>query len=81
MTISTKNRFVIIDSFRFKPTVSYHNGTLAKIKYVGNLQLSEILFLYDVLLVPEYCVILLFVHKLIRDSRMVVGFDEHKFYI
>ncbi|GJU02781.1 ribonuclease H-like domain-containing protein [Tanacetum coccineum] len=31
------------------------NGTLAKIKYVGNLKLSDKIVLYDVLVVPEYC--------------------------
>ncbi|GJS45083.1 hypothetical protein Tco_0595204 [Tanacetum coccineum] len=34
----------------------YPNGTLAKIKYVGNLKLSENVMLFDVLVVPEYCV-------------------------
>ncbi|GJR35129.1 ribonuclease H-like domain-containing protein [Tanacetum coccineum] len=57
------------------------NGTLAKIKYVGNLQLSEDVILYDVLVVPGYCVSLLSVNKLIRDSRLFVGFGESKCYI
>ncbi|GKA70124.1 putative RNA-directed DNA polymerase [Tanacetum coccineum] len=34
---------------------SHPNGTLAKIKYVGNLKLSDKIVLYDVLVVPEYC--------------------------
>ncbi|GJX62646.1 retrovirus-related pol polyprotein from transposon TNT 1-94, partial [Tanacetum coccineum] len=55
------------------------NGTMAKIKYVRNLQLSKDVVLYDVLVVPEYYVSLLSVHKLISDSRLFVGFDENKF--
>ncbi|GKE27001.1 hypothetical protein Tco_1442385 [Tanacetum coccineum] len=31
--------------------------------------------------VPEYTVNLLFVHKLAKDSKLFVGFDEHKCYI
>nr|GEU39364.1 putative reverse transcriptase, RNA-dependent DNA polymerase, Gag-polypeptide of LTR copia-type [Tanacetum cinerariifolium] len=57
------------------------NGTLATISYVGNLKLTNNAILYDVLVVPGYCVSLLFVNKLIRDSKMFVGFDENKCYI
>ncbi|GJU14718.1 ribonuclease H-like domain-containing protein [Tanacetum coccineum] len=35
----------------------------------------------DVLMVPGYCVSLLSVNKLIRDSKMFVGFDKEKCYI
>nr|GEY96940.1 ribonuclease H-like domain-containing protein [Tanacetum cinerariifolium] len=59
----------------------HSNGTLAKIKYVGNLKLFENVVLFDVLVVPEYRVSLLSVNKLIRDSRMFVGFTESKSYI
>ncbi|GJZ86289.1 zf-CCHC domain-containing protein [Tanacetum coccineum] len=58
--------------------VGHPNGTMAKIKYVRNLQLSKDVVLYDVLVVPEYYVSLLSVHKLISDSRLFVGFDENK---
>ncbi|GKA76645.1 hypothetical protein Tco_0783106, partial [Tanacetum coccineum] len=40
------------------------NGTPAKIKYVEILKLSDKIVLFDVLVVPEYCVSLLFVNKL-----------------
>ncbi|GJY09399.1 ribonuclease H-like domain-containing protein [Tanacetum coccineum] len=59
-------------------TVGHPNGTLAKIKYVGNLKLSDNVVLFDVLVVPEYCVNLLSVNKLIRDSRLLVGITESK---
>nr|GEW98981.1 hypothetical protein [Tanacetum cinerariifolium] len=37
--------------------------------------------LFDVLVIPEYTVNLLSVHKLIKDSKFSVGFDETKCYI
>ncbi|GJW47000.1 putative RNA-directed DNA polymerase [Tanacetum coccineum] len=57
------------------------NGTLTKVKYVGNLKLSENVILFDVLVVPEYCVSLLSVNKLFKDNRMFVGFTETKCFI
>nr|GEW63010.1 ribonuclease H-like domain-containing protein [Tanacetum cinerariifolium] len=49
--------------------------------HVGNLKLANNVMLYDVLVVPGYCVSLLYVNKIIRDSKMFVGFDENKCYI
>ncbi|GJU18962.1 ribonuclease H-like domain-containing protein [Tanacetum coccineum] len=57
-------------------TVGHPNGTLATISHVGNLKLTDNVILYDVLVVPGYCVSLLSVNKLIRDSKMFVDFDE-----
>ncbi|GKD79969.1 hypothetical protein Tco_1342590, partial [Tanacetum coccineum] len=81
VTISTTNMFGIIDIYDLNLTVGHLNGTLAKIKYVGNLRLSEKVVLFDVLVVPEYCVSLLSVNKLIKDNRIFVGFTETKCYI
>nr|GEV33176.1 ribonuclease H-like domain-containing protein [Tanacetum cinerariifolium] len=41
MTVSTLNMFGVIDIFDLNLTVGHSNGTLAKIKYVGNLNLSN----------------------------------------
>ncbi|GJX14641.1 ALP1-like protein isoform X1 [Tanacetum coccineum] len=71
----------IIDISDLNLTVGHPNGTMAKIKYVGNLKLSENVVLFDVLVVPEYSVGLLYVNKLIKDSRMFVGFTETRCYI
>nr|GEY73305.1 hypothetical protein [Tanacetum cinerariifolium] len=54
MTISTLNMFGIIDIFDLNLTVGHSNGTLAKVKYVGNLKLSDKIVLCDVLVVPKY---------------------------
>ncbi|GKA20707.1 ribonuclease H-like domain-containing protein [Tanacetum coccineum] len=62
-------------------TVGRPNGTHAKITGIGNLRLTANVLLFDVLVVLEYCISLLSVHKLIKDSKLFVGFDEHKCYI
>ncbi|GKB38252.1 ribonuclease H-like domain-containing protein, partial [Tanacetum coccineum] len=61
----------IIDISDLNLIVGHPNGTLAKIKYVSNLKLSENVVLFDALVVPEYCVSLLSVNKLIKDNRML----------
>ncbi|GJX39926.1 ribonuclease H-like domain-containing protein [Tanacetum coccineum] len=55
MTISTINMFGIVDVSDLSLTVGHPNGTLAKVKFVGNLKLNSHVTLYDVLVVPEYC--------------------------
>nr|XP_043611507.1 uncharacterized protein LOC122583139 [Erigeron canadensis] len=57
------------------------NGTYAYIQKIGNLKLTKTLTLFDVFAVPEYCVSLLSVHKLAKDSKMSVLFDDYKCYI
>ncbi|GJY18506.1 hypothetical protein Tco_0389997 [Tanacetum coccineum] len=47
------------------------NGIEAFITKVGNLDLTDFLTLYDVLVVAEYCVTLEFVHKVARDSKFI----------
>nr|GEU40278.1 ribonuclease H-like domain-containing protein [Tanacetum cinerariifolium] len=52
-------------------SVSRPNYNEALITKVGNLVLAGFLTLYDVLVVPEYCVTLAFVHKMARDSKFI----------
>ncbi|GJY24736.1 ribonuclease H-like domain-containing protein [Tanacetum coccineum] len=52
---SVQANMTVFDISDLNLTVRHPNGTLAKIKYVGNLQLSKDVVLYDVLVVPEYC--------------------------
>ncbi|GJV13790.1 ribonuclease H-like domain-containing protein [Tanacetum coccineum] len=68
----------VVDISELKITIGHPNGTLATNIHVGNLKLTNNVVLYDVFVVPRYCVSLLSVNKLIRDSNMVVGFDENK---
>ncbi|GKD99482.1 ribonuclease H-like domain-containing protein [Tanacetum coccineum] len=78
LTVSTVGMSDIVDIFELKITAGHPNGTLATISPVGNLKLSNNAVLYYVLVVPRDCVSLLSVNKLIRDSKMFVGFDEDK---
>ncbi|GJR46160.1 hypothetical protein Tco_1314263 [Tanacetum coccineum] len=57
-----------------------YNRTEAFISKIGNLILSNGLILYDVLVIPEYCVTLIYVHKLAKDNKIFVVFDESRCY-
>ncbi|GJR48866.1 hypothetical protein Tco_1316969 [Tanacetum coccineum] len=81
MTVSTCNMFDVIDISCLNLTVGHPNGTVAKISSVGSLRLSGGIVLFDVLVVPEYNVSLLSVNKMVKDSKLFVGFDESKCYI
>ncbi|GKF70318.1 ribonuclease H-like domain-containing protein [Tanacetum coccineum] len=81
LTVSTVGMFNVVDIFELKIIVGHPNGTLATSSHVGNLKLSNNVILYDVLVVHGYCVSHLSINKLIRDSKMFVGFDENKCYI
>ncbi|GKB14723.1 putative RNA-directed DNA polymerase [Tanacetum coccineum] len=61
--------------------VSHPNGTEAVITSVGDMVLSKTLTLYDVLVVPEYCVSLMSVHKVAKDSGLIVAFNENKCFV
>ncbi|GJS17143.1 ribonuclease H-like domain-containing protein [Tanacetum coccineum] len=54
------------------------SGSAAHTNMAGNLRLNNDVVLFDVLVIPEYCVSLLSVHKLIKDSKLSVSFDETK---
>ncbi|GJS73368.1 ribonuclease H-like domain-containing protein [Tanacetum coccineum] len=81
MTISDKLLHNIVDIAHLGLTVGHLNGTHALIKKIGDLKLTKDITLYDFLVVPKYNVSLLSVHKLTRDNKLYIGFDEHKCYI
>ena len=76
LTYTDKFLVNVVDISKLGIKVSHPNGTKALITKVGNLVLTNNLTLYDVLVVPEYCVSLMSVHKIARDSKFVVAFDE-----
>ncbi|GJR55062.1 ribonuclease H-like domain-containing protein, partial [Tanacetum coccineum] len=45
-----------------------------------NLILSNGLTLYNVMVIPEYCVTLISVHKLVKENKVIVAFDENRCY-
>ncbi|GKD26492.1 ribonuclease H-like domain-containing protein [Tanacetum coccineum] len=61
--------------------VGHLNGTQALITKIGDLKINNDIIMYDVLVVPECTISLLFVHKLSGDSKFFVGFDESNCYI
>ncbi|XP_071687077.1 uncharacterized protein [Rutidosis leptorrhynchoides] len=71
----------IVDVSDLKLTVGHPNGTQAKVVKIGDLKLTNDLVLFDVLVIPEYCVSLMSVHKLSRDSGLTVSFNDSKCYI
>ncbi|GJT17300.1 ribonuclease H-like domain-containing protein [Tanacetum coccineum] len=38
------------------------------------------LTLYDVMVIPEYCVTLISIHKLAKENKVIVAFDENRCY-
>nr|GEV58430.1 Myc-type, basic helix-loop-helix (bHLH) domain-containing protein [Tanacetum cinerariifolium] len=68
----------VVDISNLGLTVGQPNGTQALITKIGELKISNGITLYDVLVVPEYTVSLLSVHKIARDTKLFVWFDDEK---
>lgn len=71
----------VVDVTDLNLKVGHPNGTEAIIRKTGNLKLTNNLILFDVLVIPQYTISLLSVHKIARDSKLTVVFDEFKCYI
>ncbi|GJT55808.1 ribonuclease H-like domain-containing protein [Tanacetum coccineum] len=80
MTVSTKFLVNVVDVSNLGLTLGHPNGTQVLITKIGDLKVNNDITIYDVLIVPEYTVSLLSVHKLARDSKLFVRFDENKCY-
>ncbi|GJS95733.1 putative RNA-directed DNA polymerase [Tanacetum coccineum] len=81
MTDSDKGLYNIHDISHLKIKVGHPNGTETFISKIGTLKLKNGLILYDVLVIPEYCVTLISVHKLAKDNKIFVAFDESRCYL
>ncbi|GJS53378.1 hypothetical protein Tco_0626740 [Tanacetum coccineum] len=81
MTVSAKFLVNVVDISNLGLTVGHPNGTQALITKIGDLKINNDITLYDVLVVLEYTISLLSVHKIARDSKLFVGFDDEKCYI
>ncbi|GJV23047.1 hypothetical protein Tco_1375742 [Tanacetum coccineum] len=81
ITYTDKNLINVIDISYLKIKVTHPDRTEAFITRIGNMPLTDYLTLYDVLVVPEYCVSLMSVHKVARDSKLVISFDEMHCYV
>ncbi|GJS89907.1 ribonuclease H-like domain-containing protein, partial [Tanacetum coccineum] len=80
MTYTDKELDNVLDISHLKHKVGHPNGTEAYISKIGNLRLSNGLTLYDVMVIPEYCVTLISVHKFIKENKVIVAFDENRCY-
>ncbi|GJY87148.1 ribonuclease H-like domain-containing protein [Tanacetum coccineum] len=81
ITYTDKNLINVIHISYLKIKVTHPNGNEAFITRTGNMPLTDYLTLYDVLVVPEYCVSLMSDHKVARDSKLVIAFDEMHCYV
>ncbi|GKC24684.1 ribonuclease H-like domain-containing protein, partial [Tanacetum coccineum] len=80
MTYTDKELDNVLDISHLRIKVGHPNGTEAYISKIGNLRLSNGLTLYDVMVIPEYCVTLIFVHKLAKKNKVIFAFDENRCY-
>ncbi|GJV44175.1 ribonuclease H-like domain-containing protein, partial [Tanacetum coccineum] len=80
MTYTDKELDNVLDISHLKIKVGHPNGTEAYISKIGNLKLSNGLTLYDVMVIPEYCVTLNSVHKLAKENKVIFAFDENRCY-
>ncbi|KAI3830073.1 hypothetical protein L1987_04206 [Smallanthus sonchifolius] len=81
MVESDENLINELDVSEFNFKVGHPNGTSAKVTKIGNIRLNENVTLFDVFVVPGYKVNLLSIHKLAKDNKLLVAFDEHSCYI
>ncbi|GJT79163.1 ribonuclease H-like domain-containing protein [Tanacetum coccineum] len=80
MTYTDKELDNVLDISHLRIKVGHPNGTEAYISKIRNLRLSNGLTLYDVTVIPEYCVTLISVHKSAKENKVIVAFDENRYY-
>ncbi|GJW96197.1 ribonuclease H-like domain-containing protein [Tanacetum coccineum] len=80
MTYTDKELDNVLDISHLKIKVGHANGTKAFISKIRNPKLSNGLVLYDVLVIPEYCVTLISIHKLAKENKVIIAFDESRCY-
>ncbi|GJW18186.1 ribonuclease H-like domain-containing protein [Tanacetum coccineum] len=69
MTYTDKELDNVFDISHLKIKVGHPNRTKAYISKIGNIILSNDLTLYDVMVIPKYCVILIYVYKLAKENK------------
>nr|GEV34380.1 ribonuclease H-like domain-containing protein [Tanacetum cinerariifolium] len=75
MTYTDKELDNVLDTSYLKIKVGHPNRTEAYISKIGNFRLSNGLTLYDVMVIHEYYVTLIFVHKLAKKNK-IPNYDE-----
>lgn len=77
MTVVESLMSDIEDVSKLNLFVNHPNGSYARIEKIGNISLSHKVTLFDVFVVLDFNVNLLYVHKLCKDSKCEVVFNEH----
>ncbi|GJR11783.1 hypothetical protein Tco_0794435 [Tanacetum coccineum] len=77
MTYTDKELNNVIDISHLIIKVCHPNETGAYISKIINLRLSNGLTLYDVMVISEILCHLISVHKLIKENKIIVAFDEN----
>ncbi|GJT50005.1 reverse transcriptase domain-containing protein [Tanacetum coccineum] len=80
MTYTDKELDNVLDISHLKIKAGHPNGTNAFISKIGNLKLYNGLVLYDVLVIHQYCVTLISVHKLVKENKIIVPFNKSRCY-
>lgn len=80
MTSTDCNLKNVVDISDLRLKVDHPNGSSASIVKIGNLPISNSVTLFDVLVVPKFNVNLLSVHKVVKDNKIRVCFDEPECY-
>ncbi|GJZ70166.1 ribonuclease H-like domain-containing protein [Tanacetum coccineum] len=81
MTYTDKFLVNVIDVSYLEIMVSHPNETKTFITEIGNMPLTESLTLYDVLVILRYYVSLMSVHKVARDSKLILALVEMNCYV
>ncbi|GJU85749.1 ribonuclease H-like domain-containing protein [Tanacetum coccineum] len=71
----------VYDISHLRIKVGHPNGIEAFISKIRNIILSNGLVLYDVLVILEYYVTLSSVHKVAKDNKILIAFNESRCYV
>ncbi|GJT06568.1 putative RNA-directed DNA polymerase, partial [Tanacetum coccineum] len=77
MTYTVLNMFNLVEVSDLNMTVGHPNGTKAMVTHMGSLRLTDQIVIHDVLVVPGYEVGLLSMHRLSKDNKFRVIFDDN----
>ncbi|XP_076923135.1 uncharacterized protein LOC143585177 [Bidens hawaiensis] len=68
-------------ALQVKNKIGFIDGTCVTVTKIGNIRINDNVTLCDVFVVPSYCVNLMYVYKLAKDSKLTVSFNEENCYI
>lgn len=81
MSASGSQLVDLVDVSKLNLMVDHPNGTSAKINKIGNMNFSNSVSLTDVFVIPDFHVNLLSIHKLCKENKCKVTFDENHSFV